>query len=80
MSGLNIRPRARVPGRQVLIRSLRLLLIRVHRYGRGRATTHADQVWAAAVIDGLFAALAVADPATRPGGTDDDPRTVVPVL
>jgi hypothetical protein len=62
MSGLNCRPVSRVKGRPALVRSLRGLLIRVHRYGRCRAATSADQAWAAAVIDALFAALAVADP------------------
>lgn len=47
----------RVRGRAALERSLRLLLIRTHRYGRHRARTAADRQWCARAIDGLTALL-----------------------
>jgi hypothetical protein len=62
MSGLGVRPVHRVKGKPALVRSLRGLIIRAHRYAQHRATTPADQVWAAALIDGLFAVLAAANP------------------
>ena len=49
--------RSRVTGRAQIVRRLRLLLVAVHRFGRGRARTRADQRWAALVIDGLTALL-----------------------
>lgn len=48
---------SRIKGRPALIRSIRSLLVRVARFGRGRAQTRADQLWAARVIDGLTALL-----------------------
>lgn len=48
---------SRIRGRQALERSLRLLLIRAHRYGEHRAGSAADRLWAGAVIDRLRALL-----------------------
>lgn len=62
MTALGARPLHRVKGRPALVRSLRSLLLRVHRFGRARATTADDRVWTARVLDQLLAALAVADP------------------
>lgn len=53
---------SRVKGKPALVRSLRGLLIRVHRFGRARATSDADRFWTARLIDALEAALEVADP------------------
>ncbi len=44
---------SRVRGRPALERSIKLLLIRVHRFGRMRAATAADRQWTAKVIDRL---------------------------
>ena len=66
MSGLDARPLHRVKGRPALVRSLRSLLIRVHRFGKGRARTHEDVLWTARTVDVLSAALDVADPRPRP--------------
>jgi hypothetical protein len=43
----------RVKGRPVLERRLMALLRAVHRFGRHRATSRADVLWAARTIDGL---------------------------
>jgi hypothetical protein len=48
---------SRVQGRAALVRRLRGLLVATHRYGRGRARTRADIVWAARMIDGLTVLL-----------------------
>lgn len=53
---------SRVRGRQALERSLRLLLIRAHRFGRHRARTTAEREWAARLIDGLSAILSDTTP------------------
>ncbi len=48
---------SRVQGRPALERRLRGLLIAVHRFGRARATGHADLAWCARAIDALTALL-----------------------
>ena len=48
---------SRVKGRAAIERSIRLLVIRVHRFGRARAVTAADVSWCARAIDGLQALL-----------------------
>jgi hypothetical protein len=47
----------RVHGRGPLLKSLRGLMIRVHRYGTVRARTPEDRVWAGRLADRLDAAL-----------------------
>lgn len=59
---LGVHQPSRVRGRPALVRRLRGLLLAVHRYGRHRATTPAECLWAARLIDSLTAALDVADP------------------
>ena len=55
------RPTAsRIKGRPALVKRLRLLLIAVHRYGRGRARRAEDLAWSARVIDSLTTALETA--------------------
>lgn len=49
--------RSRLTGQAALIRRVRLLLIAVHRFGRGRVRTRAERQWAAKMIDGLTALL-----------------------
>jgi hypothetical protein len=61
------KPRAtasRIKGKPAIVRSLRGLLLRVHRYGRGRARTPQDVTWAAHTLDALGDALAVAEGAS----------------
>ena len=58
----------RIKGRPALVRSLRSLLIRVHRFGKGRARTHEDVLWTARTVDVLSAALRTADPGSLPPG------------
>ncbi len=63
------KPRAtasRIKGRQALVRSLRGLLIRVHRFGRGRARSPEDVRWAARTIDALADCLRGAEGLTAP--------------
>lgn len=60
---------SRIKGRPALIRRIRSLLVAVHRFGRGRARTRADQQWAAQVIDGLTTLLQEGAPDVR-----NDPR------
>ena len=58
------RPRgvaSRIKGRPALVRSLRGLLLRVHRFGRHRARSRQDMQWAAVRIDALDAALLSAE-------------------
>jgi hypothetical protein len=43
----------RIRGRWALERAARSLLIRVHRFGRCRASTRADVLWCARAIDSL---------------------------
>lgn len=43
----------RTVGKQAIERSTRALLLRVHRFGRHRATSPANVLWAAKMIDGL---------------------------
>jgi hypothetical protein len=62
------RPRAtasRIKGKPAMVRSLRGLLLRVHRYGRGRARTPADITWTARVLDALRETLAAAEAPER---------------
>jgi hypothetical protein len=66
MSGIGAKPLTRVKGRPALIRSLRALLIRVHRFGRARAVSQPDRRWAAALIDALTAAVAEAEREGQP--------------
>ena len=47
----------RVVGRPALVRSLRALLRRAHRFSAQRACGHDEQVWAARFVDGLEAVL-----------------------
>jgi hypothetical protein len=47
----------RCVGRPAIERSIRALLIRVHRFARHRATSPADIHWAAVVLDSLIAVL-----------------------
>jgi hypothetical protein len=57
------RPRAtasRLRGRPAIVKSIRSLLIRVSRFGRGRAITPADVAWACRVADGLAGVLRAA--------------------
>ena len=49
----------RIKGRAAIERSPRLLLIRVHRFGRGRARDRADVAWCARTIDALTALLTI---------------------
>lgn len=58
--------RHRIKGKPALIRSARGLLLRVHRYGRGRAATSADLRWAARAIDALDVAVRVMDEPDAP--------------
>lgn len=60
---------SRVTGRAALVRSLRGLLIRGHRFGESRARTRDDLRWAARLVDGLTATL---DTVTR--DSHDTPR------
>jgi hypothetical protein len=48
---------SRIRGRDSIVRSLRLLLIRVHRFGNRRARGAEDVAWAARMIDALTGAL-----------------------
>ena len=47
----------RVKGKPALEKRARGLLRAVHRYGKARATTHADILWCARTIDALNQAL-----------------------
>jgi hypothetical protein len=58
------RPLHRVKGRAALIRRAQGLLLAVHRFGRGRATSPDDLKWAARAIDQLTTLLADAPTAT----------------
>lgn len=48
---------SRIKGKAQLIRRLRGLLIAVERFGRGRAITRKDVLWAARFLDNLTTAL-----------------------
>ena len=52
---------SRVKGKPALVKSLRSLLIRVHRYGRCRARRAEDLQWTAELLDALYAALSKAE-------------------
>jgi hypothetical protein len=64
MRDLGFRPQTRVKGRPALLRSLRGLLVRAHRYASARATTDTDRLWSARLIDALTLAVQTADPGT----------------
>jgi hypothetical protein len=51
---------SRVKGRPAILKSLRLLLIRVHRFGTLRARSEQDKAWAARTLDALEGTLKVA--------------------
>ena len=51
----------RIKAKSAIERSLRSLLIRVHRFARGRATTPIERVWSAQVIDAVTALLGPID-------------------
>jgi hypothetical protein len=57
---------SRIRGRDSLLRRLRGLTIAAHRFGRGRARSRADQLFAARLIDGLTRTLEAVDPAGAP--------------
>lgn len=57
MRDLDSRFVSRMRGRAALEQRLVRLLMQVHQFGRHLATTAADPVWTACVIDGLQAAL-----------------------
>jgi hypothetical protein len=59
MRGERIEIRHRVKGRPALIRATRGLLLRVHRYGRGRARTPDEIRWTARALDALDVVLRV---------------------
>jgi hypothetical protein len=60
---------SRIAGKGAIVRSLRLLVVRVGRFAHGRATSPTDRWWACRTLDALAAALAVADQAPhRPEG------------
>jgi hypothetical protein len=61
MRGVRVEVLHRIKGKSTLIRSVRGLLLRVHRYGRGRARTPGDVRWAARALDALDRALSVMD-------------------
>jgi hypothetical protein len=52
----------RCVGRPAIERSIRALLLRVHRFGRHRATLPENIRWAARMIDGLTALLEPGEP------------------
>jgi hypothetical protein len=56
---------SRVKGRPALVKRLRRLALAVERYGRHRATSRDDLLWAGTVLAGLLAALADADAHAR---------------
>jgi hypothetical protein len=60
MRDLDVPIHHRVKGRPVLIRRLGGLLVAVCRFARCRATSRADQRWAARMIDALTEAHATA--------------------
>lgn len=62
MRELDARPVHRVKGRPALLRRLRGLLVAAHRFGRHRATSPAERLWAARLVDGLTATVGVCDP------------------
>jgi hypothetical protein len=71
------RPRStasRIRGKGAIVRSLRGLLLRVHRFRRGRARTESDIRWAAAMLDGLAAVLAVAEAQPTEAPSPDAPE------
>jgi hypothetical protein len=58
----------RVVGRPAIVRSLRGLLLRVHRFGRHRARSRADVMWSARLLDALTDAVATATADDTAGG------------
>jgi hypothetical protein len=57
MRNLDTRIPRRITGRPALERRCRALLLAIHRFGRGRATTRPDVLWAARAIDSLTVLL-----------------------
>ncbi len=62
----------RVKGRPAIERSTRALLLRVHRFGRARATTREDVLWSARWIDGLDELLRGERPSQFHDGEQED--------
>lgn len=62
MRELDARPVHRVKGRPALLRRLRGLLVAAHRFGRHRATSPAERLWAAHLVDCLTVTVATSDP------------------
>jgi hypothetical protein len=58
---------SRIKGRASLVRRLRALLIASHRFGRHRAATRDEVLFAAQLIDGLTATLAAIESQPIPG-------------
>lgn len=54
---------SRIKGKASLLRRLRALLLASHRYGRHRAASHDEVMFAARLIDGLTSTLQAVDPA-----------------
>ena len=52
---------SRIRGKAALLKSLRGLLVRAHRYANHRTRTRADIEWAAVLIDALGVALTLAE-------------------
>mgnify|MGYP001552942486 CR=1 FL=1 len=64
---------SRIKGRASLLRRLRSLLIASHRFGRHRAATRDEVLFAARLIDGLTATRATVAPLTPRPGSDGQP-------
>lgn len=80
MRGERLEVKHRIAGKAALVRSTRGLLLRVHRFGRGRARTPGDVRWAARAIDALDAALRVMDPPTTNASPPSTPSTPPPSI
>ncbi len=84
MRELDARPVHRVKGRPALLRRLRGLLVAAHRFGRHRATSPAERLWAARLVDGLTTTVGVCDPGSviqpdaTPSGGEAAGRSVPP--
>jgi hypothetical protein len=57
---------SRIRGKDSIVKALRRLLLRTHRFGRGRARSAADIRWCALVLDGLTSTLSAAERDARP--------------
>jgi hypothetical protein len=64
MRGERVEVRHRIKGPGPLIKSARSLVLRLHRYGRGRARTPGEVRWAARAIDAVDAAVRVMEQPT----------------